>query len=78
MLKNNFEFYFSVTSQIAEMLGVQVPHSFFAKDIFDVEAYIAKIAANDSTFEGIVVRDIFNNPIDTETLATLTAKPSSM
>lgn len=58
---NNFEFGFDVVSQLAGMLGIEVPDSFLANDIFDVQAYIAKVAQDDATFEGIVVRDTFNN-----------------
>lgn len=55
------EMTWDTTSDIARELCVQLPHHFVCQDIFDAQAYIAKLAEGDPTFEGVVVRDVFNN-----------------
>ena len=45
----------------AERIGVEFPDVKEFNDIFDVQAYIANIASNDASFEGLVCRDIHNN-----------------
>ncbi len=56
------------TQDIAKELGVESVDSFVAQDLFQVQAYIAKIAERDRTFEGIVVRDVFNNRLKVKSL----------
>lgn len=45
----------------AKRIGVEFPDVKEFNDIFDVQAYIANIASNDASFEGLVCRDVHNN-----------------
>ncbi len=49
------------TLDIAKSNNIDFPHTKEFNDIFDVQAYIAEIANNDPTFEGLVCRDVHNN-----------------
>jgi hypothetical protein len=56
-----YEFTWDSTVDIANELGIQIPHHFISNDIFGIQGYIAHLAADDPTFEGVVVRDVHNN-----------------
>lgn len=55
------ELNFHAVQSEAISLGVQTPVEESFDDISKVQAYIAKIAEEDHTFEGVVVRDVHNN-----------------
>lgn len=61
MFQGEHEVKFDYVQEEASQLGIDAVSVIKAQDIFDVQQYITQVAEKDKTFEGIVVRDIFNN-----------------
>lgn len=55
------ELTWDATKSIAIELGLETPKTAECRDIMDVQAVLAQEADKDTTFEGFVVRDCFNN-----------------
>jgi hypothetical protein len=55
------ELTWETTQQIAIELGIQTPETLEFTDISKAQMHIAARAENDATYEGVVIRDVFNN-----------------